>query len=136
MDYEDVKITPAPPRPDENETLIWLKYVEANYRKPVVYTSRIMWFQKLVPAITENFRLAVANYTAALKPTLPFGWSDWLFWQYSAKGDGIAHGVKSKEIDMDRIRSKDWELLTGQHVMTDREMLLDHERRLRILEGK
>lgn len=43
--------------------------------------------------------LWVAHYGAS-KPTLPKAWSDWVFWQYSDKGDGKAHGVGSTYIDM------------------------------------
>lgn len=116
LDYEDVKITPKPPRPDERETLAWLTRVEQLYRRPMIYTSKVMWFTQ-PPAWTSSYQLAVANYTAALRPTLPAGWKDWFMWQYSAKGDGWAHGVKSREIDCDRIRKSDWEALTGQPVI-------------------
>lgn len=135
MDYEDVKITPLPPRPDEKKTLTWLERVEKLYRRPMIYTSRVMWFTK-APAWTNEYKLAVANYTAALRPTMPAGWLDWYMWQYSAKGDGIAYGVKSLQIDMDRMRKEDWEKLTGEHEPTVAEILADHETRIRLLEAK
>lgn len=113
LDYEDVKIVPKPPKPTATATRLWLDLVEKNYRRGMIYTSRYMWFTT-PPSWTNEYKLAVANYTAALRPTLPAGWKDWYMWQYSAKGDGIANGVKSKEIDCDRIRAEDWETLTGQ----------------------
>jgi hypothetical protein len=34
------------------------------------------------------------------KPDIPAPWKDWLFWQYSATGDGLAFGAESKGIDL------------------------------------
>lgn len=47
----------------------------------------------------RNLPLWIAQYKTR-KPDLPKGWSDWFIWQYTDGGDGIAHGVGSKEIDM------------------------------------
>ena len=47
----------------------------------------------------RNLPLWVAHYEVE-KPTLPKGWSDWLLWQFSERGDGHAHGVGSHRIDM------------------------------------
>lgn len=46
----------------------------------------------------RNLPLWIAHYRA-VKPTLPKGWDDWLIWQWTDQGDGVAHGVGSKEID-------------------------------------
>ena len=125
LDYEDVKIVPKPPRPTEKATKAWLDRVENMYRRPMIYTSHVMWFDPTPPVWTNNYLLAVANYTTAAYPTIPHGWKDWYMWQYSAKGDGIANGVKSKEIDCDRIRKSDWYALTGEPVLdqTDQWMI-------------
>ena len=66
LDYEDIKIVPKPPPPDAKETLAWLDLVEKRYRRPMIYTSRYMWF-KTAPSWTSQYKLAVANYTAATK---------------------------------------------------------------------
>jgi GH25 family lysozyme M1 (1,4-beta-N-acetylmuramidase) len=124
LDYEDVKIVPKPPRPTAAATRLWLDRVEQNYRRPMIYTSHVMWFDPIPPTWTNDYRLAVANYTTSVLPTLPHGWKDYCMHQYSNKGDGIANGVKSKEIDCDRIRQSDWKLLTGQTVdQTDQWMV-------------
>jgi len=47
----------------------------------------------------RNLPLWVAHYEVE-KPALPKGWSDWLLWQFSERGDGHAHGVGSHRIDM------------------------------------
>lgn len=47
----------------------------------------------------RNLPLWVAHYEVE-NPTLPKGWTDWLLWQYSERGDGHAHGVGSHRIDM------------------------------------
>ena len=122
LDYEDVKIIPKPPRPTASATKAWLDRVELLYRRPMIYTSHVMWFDPISPVWTNDYKLAVANYTNALRPTLPHGWNDWYMWQYSARGDGIAHGVKSKDIDMDRIRKEDWVRLVGEPTQTEKWM--------------
>lgn len=49
----------------------------------------------------RHYPLWVAHYnTNVSTPDLPKGWTDWEFWQYSDHGDGYAHGVGSREIDM------------------------------------
>lgn len=112
LDYEDVKIVPKPPRLSEAATFGWLDRVEQLYRKSMIYTSHVMWFDPKPPTRTNEFKLAVANYTTANMPMLPHGWIDWLMWQYSAKGDGIAEGVKSLQIDKDRFNGTLNELRT------------------------
>lgn len=47
----------------------------------------------------RNLPLWIAQYKTS-KPNLPKGWNEWLLWQWTDEGDGIAHGVGSKEIDM------------------------------------
>ena len=65
-----------------------------------IYT-RAEYFNSRAPAnhAFRNLPLWIAHYKTD-KPALPKGWDTWLFWQYSAEGDGVAHGVGSKEIDM------------------------------------
>jgi len=46
----------------------------------------------------RDMPLWIAQYKTN-KPNLPKGWNDWLIWQWTDSGDGIAHGVGSKEID-------------------------------------
>jgi len=50
--------------------------------------------------------LWVAHWTTAPEPLRPNEWlipdKPWKFWQYSAKGDGKAHGAQSTYIDLNR----------------------------------
>ena len=46
------------------------------------------------------YPLWIAHYTSADQPIVPKPWEDWLFWQYSAKGNGPKYGAESKSIDL------------------------------------
>jgi GH25 family lysozyme M1 (1,4-beta-N-acetylmuramidase) len=88
---------------------VWLERVEAHTgRKPLVYSAK--WF-------TDNFErkhldflkaypLWVAQYpywmTPITRPSLPYPWENWLFWQWSADGNGRGNefGVQAKSIDL------------------------------------
>lgn len=50
----------------------------------------------------DEYALWVAHYTKKEKPIIPDAWSarGWDFWQYTDKGDGIANGAESKELDL------------------------------------
>lgn len=45
------------------------------------------------------FPLWVAHYGCD-SPMVPKPWKKWLFWQYSATGDGVKFGAESKGLDM------------------------------------
>lgn len=64
-----------------------------------IYT-RAEYFNSRAPAqhVFREYPLWIAHYKTNA-PTLPRGWSDWVLWQFTAEGDGVAHGVGSKEID-------------------------------------
>lgn len=49
----------------------------------------------------HQYPLWIANYNTT-KPAIPLPWSptEWLFWQFTPKGDGSAYGVESMEIDL------------------------------------
>jgi GH25 family lysozyme M1 (1,4-beta-N-acetylmuramidase) len=56
-------------------------------QQPIIYTSPGWWNQ--CTGGTDAFSqipLWVANYTTAPSPTLPGGWGNWGFWQYSSSG--------------------------------------------------
>jgi len=83
-------------------------------RKPMIYTSPGYWNVHGRNKITKQFDLKwkyyplwVAHYfenfvAGVTKPMVvyPWGLDNWLFWQYSANGDGIAHGAESKSLDL------------------------------------
>lgn len=47
----------------------------------------------------RKYPLWIAHY-GVTRPTVPAPWEDWLFWQYTDKGDGALYGVESKQIDL------------------------------------
>ena len=74
---------------------------------PILYTSPGYWNIHGKNKVTKQhdpkwkyYPLWIAHYTKANKPTIPNPWEDWLFWQYTAKGDGHKYGAESKSIDL------------------------------------
>jgi len=60
----------------------------------------------------RHYPLWVAHYNQFVDyPDLPKGWIDWELWQFSDHGDGYAHGVGSREIDMNRFNGTEAEFL-------------------------
>jgi len=73
--------------------------------KPIIYTSAGWWNPHVQRSTWWNsLPLWVANYTTAAKPLLPADWSQWVFWQWSADGNGQgpAYGAQSASIDLNR----------------------------------
>ena len=71
----------------------WVTVVEeALGCKPIIYTDRPFWNEH-VNMNFDGYPLWLADYTA--KPTLPDGWTQWVFWQHSDKGNvpGIVGNV-------------------------------------------
>lgn len=55
-------------------------------RKPIIYTGGWFWNRWIVPSSEwDQYDLWIAHY-GATAPTLPVGWTDWKFWQYTDKG--------------------------------------------------
>lgn len=86
-------------------------------RYPIIYTSPGYW---LANGSTDASFLVcdlwIAHYYVTA-PQIPLPWLRWHFWQYSAKGDGFAHGVESASIDLDWFNGTQAELeeyITGQ----------------------
>lgn len=102
LDYEP--FIPANP----NNILAFLGKLNSLFKHPkgvLVYSSMNFWWQlKPIPTWMNLswIKRWVANWTTAFQPVMPTGWPSYEFWQYSAKGDGYAYGVKSKQIDLDR----------------------------------
>ena len=71
--------------------------------RPIIYTGPNVWNMSVAspdaPAWTSNYLLWIANYTTALKPALPKGWTSWAFWQYTDQGR--LNGCNTT-LDMDR----------------------------------
>lgn len=76
-------------------------------KKPLLYTAPGFW----QPYGSSNvawaqYDLWIADYgvnnpsTPKSAPLVPTPWSTWRFWQYSSKGDGLAHGTESLNVDL------------------------------------
>jgi lysozyme len=68
-------------------------------RIPVIYTGPRFWDTHF-DASFARYQLWVAEYGVA-EPTLPAGWTEWLFWQF--QGDAAIPGVE-KTADRSRLR--------------------------------
>ncbi len=92
------------PDPLAQTILVCLNEIERlSGQRPIVYTGPNFWNTCMAvpnpPDWTANYALWIANYTSALRPTIPRGWTDWTLWQYSESGklNGVAGNV-----DLDR----------------------------------
>ena len=71
-----------------------------------IYTAYYYW-QSNAPTNASDleyfhrYPLWIANY-GTNQPLVPRPWAanEWLFWQFTASGDGLAYGVESLEIDL------------------------------------
>lgn len=52
---------------------------------PMIYTDPSFWNTSIGIALNE-YPLWIADWTQRPAPTLPNGWSDWEYWQYSQSG--------------------------------------------------
>lgn len=67
--------------------LDYLKMMEDLFgREPMIYTSAGFW-NKYVGEVdwAKNYLLWVASW-GGTKPTIPIGWTEWKFWQYTSHG--------------------------------------------------
>jgi len=66
----------------------WLDLIQEKLgRTPVIYTSASFWNNALGgTAAFDEYRLWVAEYTSNPEPSIPTGFSDYLFWQYRELG--------------------------------------------------
>lgn len=96
--------------PSNAINILWAFLVEfkrLSGKTCIVYTAPGFW----QPYGRQNvewsqFPLWIADYGAnnanapKAYPTVPKPWKDWLFWQYSSKGDGLKFGCESLSVDM------------------------------------
>jgi GH25 family lysozyme M1 (1,4-beta-N-acetylmuramidase)/uncharacterized protein YraI len=74
-----------------------------------IYTAFYYWIRNAPSATTDptnleyfhRYPLWIANYDVAT-PSVPGPWSanEWLFWQFTDRGDGRLYGVESSRIDL------------------------------------
>jgi lysozyme len=71
---------------------------QATQVTPLIYTAPSFW-DTAIGASLNHYPLWIANWTSSSTPTLPGGWSDWQYWQYSESG--TVAGI-SGPVDMNR----------------------------------
>ena len=90
----------------------WLDEIQRNVeKKPLVYSAK--WFtdhfEKRLLSWLSEYPLIVAQYPGIQRPTendhplMPYPWTEWLIWQYSADGNnrGYEFGYASEDVDID-----------------------------------
>jgi lysozyme len=71
-------------------------------RKPMIYTSPSFWNEHMGGTDwASEYDLWIAHYTNSPEPKVPPAWHQWLFWQYTNKGQGSSFGVESQSVDLD-----------------------------------
>ena len=87
---------------------IWLNIVQqACDRTPIIYTGTAFWNEYL-DAGFAHYPLWIAEYSVS-QPTLPNGWTQWSFWQFSESGSTA--GVNGA-VDSDFFNGSAQDLLT------------------------
>lgn len=85
-------------------------------RNPIIYTGYYFWqTYGAHPAETMDFTqfpLWLAYYATEQYIKVPLEWPRWTFWQYTSKGDGLAFGSESLDLDMDYFNGSYEDLLT------------------------
>ncbi len=78
--------------------------------KPMIYTRSSFWNRYVGnPSWASNYDLWIARYHSGLSGPWsdgnyePVSWDDWVFWQYSADGNGLGYlyGTDSEDVDLD-----------------------------------
>lgn len=76
----------------------WLQLVEqATGRQPILYTAPGFWNSHEPDLALTRYPLWLADYAA--QPTLPKGWTSWLFWQHSQSGS-VAGVTGAVDLDL------------------------------------
>jgi lysozyme len=83
---------------------VWnfMTYVEkALGRIPGIYTGYYYWVEKMNNnSAWARYPFWLAWWASESIIKVPPPWKSWTFWQYSGKGDGLAYGCESKEVDL------------------------------------
>ena len=71
----------------------WLETVEAGTGlRPIIYVGSYFWQDNVGDTSFGQYPIWIAAYGTAC-PSLPPGWSNWTFWQYSDGGGALDHDV-------------------------------------------
>lgn len=113
----DVEQVPGTALPSGENWLIWIRRyldrLESHCgRKPIFYSNPNLILNVLRVGSNGLWLLDYPLWIAHYGPTQPLykPWMDWTFWQYSSTGDGLAHGMESKGLDMDWFNGSEEEL--------------------------
>ncbi len=103
LDFEKCLIEPSVL---VQEAQVWLQTVEEALKvKPLVYTNPSFGNSTIQGALSD-YDLWVANYEVS-QPSIPAGWNQWTFWQYSDTGS--VNGIEGY-VDLDQFNGS-WEAL-------------------------
>lgn len=103
VDYEDRYAMPSPGTMRLALRDYLLRVEQKTGRKPIIYTGPDYWKNYgSGDSYWKSYPLWIANYATTTPMTPPpWGMNGWTFWQWTAKGDGLAHGMESLNIDLD-----------------------------------
>lgn len=112
----DLEQVPGTALPNGYNWTVWARQYmtrleELCGRKPIFYCNPNIILNVL--QVKEGdwltyYPLWIAHYGAQTPLYSP--WNKWTFWQYSSTGDGYAHGMESKGLDMDWFNGSEQEL--------------------------
>jgi lysozyme len=108
VDIEDPKNIPSDLR---NRVWRFLQSYEGiTDVRPMIYTSPGYWNAWIGNTEwAKDYELWVAHW-GAVRPTIPAGFTDWTFWQYTNKGYAADYGASSSWIDLDFFNGTNEEL--------------------------
>lgn len=84
---------------------------------PIIYSGSPLWNQYGSKATSwSKYPLWIASYTSQsyMESKLPKPWTNWSFWQWTSKGDGLKYGVESLDLDLNYCTRKTLKRLTGK----------------------
>lgn len=102
LDLEDGVGVTAPEKLAADVKMFLARVEELTERKPIIYTSPSFWNEYMRESDWASaYDLWIAHYTSKPEPRIPPPWHQWLFWQYTDKGNGASVGVESEYVDLD-----------------------------------
>jgi GH25 family lysozyme M1 (1,4-beta-N-acetylmuramidase) len=98
----------------------WITQFDAEIRartgqNPIIYTPPA-WWQTCTGGVAyfKELPLSVPDYSSGSSPTLPSGWANWAFWQYTS--GGTASGIQTPgNTDLDQLNPGRISLLDPGH---------------------
>jgi len=96
------------PPPANAYDILWNYVIEMERlagKKPIIYTGAFFWKKYgTFASMWNNYPLWIASYSnqdyMENNIDIMTPWNKWTFWQYTSKGDGLAFGAESLDLDM------------------------------------